>query len=320
MHLFIYNRDCIFLFFILLIFISGCNLPFTSRDNPEIPVAAKDTLPSVQDSTELLPNEAQNSMDVLKPTNSPDPTETPSEPTPDFGIIWQARFETGDLSEYKNHDHGDFARQGFSGTYSLVTPHSHTGRYSISLTIDTEAPSDTGAHAAYLFFWDHELTPDDSYYYSAWYYIPSNVKPSVWWNIWQWVSKEVAGSDEDAVPIFNMSVEQGKQGLGLRLTQWPSLESKVVYKQDIMSVPVDKWFQIEAFYKRTQDMSGQVVVWLDGVEIFNVMGVQTALGSNEVSWGVNNYIDQIQPNPCTIYVDDIIISKKRIGPISLPLP
>jgi hypothetical protein len=202
----------------------------------------------------------------------------------------------------------------------MVTPHAHTGKYSVALTIDTEAPSDTGAHAAYLFFWDHPLTPDDSYYYSAWYYIPSNVKPSGWWNIWQWLSKKVAGSDEDAMPIFSMSVDQGNQGLKLRLTQWPSLASKTVYKQDIMSVPVNKWFQIEGFYKRAQDTSGQVVIWLDGVEIFNVIGVQTALGSNEVSWGVNNYAEQIQPNPCTIYVDDIFISEKRIGPISLPLP
>ncbi|MCJ7532476.1 MAG: polysaccharide lyase [Anaerolineales bacterium] len=318
MHLFVPRKGCFFLMLAITYFISSCSP--SNKNNPEMTVSTQPSISSVQASTELLTQDAQSNLETSQPIEPQEPTETLPELTPDLGIVWQARFETGNLSEYKDHDHGDFTRQGFSGTYNMVTPNAHTGRYSVALTIDTEAPSDTGAHAAYLWFWDHPLTPDDSYYYSAWYYIPSDVKPSDWWNIWQWVSKKVAGSDEDALPIFNMSGEQGKQGLGLRLTQWPSLASKIVYKQDVMDVPVDKWFQIEAFYKRAQDTSGQVVVWLDGVEIFNVLGVQTVLGSNEVSWGVNNYAANIQPSPCTIYVDDIFISKKRIGPISLALP
>jgi len=291
-----------------LIFTQGCNVFGRSVDanpNPD-PTAIQPTFV-----IPVLPNQSVS-------TETPQPTLTVPTLLPDYGLVWQARFETGDISEVLLH--GDFIRQGISASYNLVSPHAHTGKYSVGLTIDTTAPSETGAQSAYLFFWDYSLVPDIAYYYSAWYYIPSSIKPAKFWNIWQFLSKDIDG---EGIPRFNIYIVPGDDGLDLELHQRTNPENsdeRIKYKQDIIHIPQDKWFQIESYYKKAQDLSGQVVVWLDGVEIFNIVGVQTVYSSTQVFWAVNNYSDHIEPNPCTIYIDDMFISKKRIGPVSLPLP
>jgi hypothetical protein len=231
-------------------------------------------------------------------------------------LVWKAGHETGNLDEWDIH--GGFINQG-SGIYSMVTPFAHTGNYAVALTIDTKAPSDTGAHAAYLFFWDQ--LSENAYYYSAWYYIPSGIQIKDWWSIWQWKST-YDGNSDNSVRVFSIGPEQDETGLKLVLNQRPTPEesgdNNVTYRQNVVNMPLDKWFQIEAFYKRAQDQSGQVIVWQDGVEIFNVANVNTVFSDKTIYWSVHNYTEDIEPSPCTIYIDDVAISKVRVG--SNPLP
>jgi hypothetical protein len=78
-------------------------------------------------------------------------------------------------------------------------------------------------------------------------------------------------------------------------------------------IPLDKWFHIEAFYHRSKNTSGKVIVWQDDDEIFNVNGNPTTLSDYPIYWSVNNYASNIQPNPCTIFVDDVSISTLPVG-------
>jgi len=233
-------------------------------------------------------------------------------------LVWKADFETGNIDEWNVH--GGFITQGSSGMYSMVTPFAHTGNYSVALTIDTKAPSETGAHAAYLFFWDQ--LPEDAYYYSAWYYIPSGIiRVKNWWSIMQWKSTYDGNSDH-SINVFSIRIEQSNTGFEIGLSHRPSYidsdANKKFYRQELVKVPLDEWFQIEAFYKRAQDQSGQIIVWQDGVEIFNVANVNTVFSDNTIDWSVHSYTDDIEPNPYTIYIDDVTISKVRVG--SNPLP
>lgn len=223
------------------------------------------------------------------------------------GFYWSTSFETGDLSELRANDFGDFVRQG-NGAYGLVNSPVHTGNYAAALTIDTSQYSPTGSHAAYLFFWK-EL-PEEAYYYSAWYYIPAVARPLGYWNLWQWKSTDDGNSD-NSQRIFSVGARQQGNGLGLYMVQRLSNGENFNYYQ-VRNVPLDRWFHLEGYYRQAYEATGQVIIWQDGEEIFNIENVQTVLKDLSVDWSVNNYSDRILPSPCTIYIDDITISKERV--------
>lgn len=241
---------------------------------------------------------------LVPPTATKPPASTPS----GSNFYWSTGFETGNLSELEANSYGGFVNQG-NGTYKLMNSPAHSGNYAAALTIDTSKSSPTGAHAAYMFFWK-EL-PGDAYYYSAWYYIPSGTVPAEWWNIWQWKST-YDGNSDNSQRIFSIGARPLNGGLGLYMVQRLPDGSKVNHNST-RNIPLDQWFHIEGYYRQAFDMTGQVIVWQDGVEVFNITNAQTVLNDLTVDWSVNNYSNQISPSPCTIYVDDIAVSSSRIG-------
>lgn len=292
----------IFILMIAMITLSACQgRTVTAEAAPaeqtsEVPPAAKSTEPPMPTETSL-----------------PTPTEAP---TFDMAnLVWKATHETGDISEWQQH--GDFIRQGQSAYYSMVTPFAHSGKYSVCLTIDTDGYSDSGSHAAYLFYWDQ--LPEDAYYYSAWYYIPAGTQPQYWWNVWQWKSTYNGNSDY-SVPMFILDIlEQDNGQLALHLVYRPDIDAKVDFRQNTKTVPTDQWFHIEAYYEEAYDQTGQVIVWQDGEEILNVSNVQTVEQDKTVFWSVNHYSDEILPAPSSIYIDDAAITTERLGPnVALP--
>lgn len=222
-------------------------------------------------------------------------------------IIFYMDFEEGDLSEL--YEKGEFIAQN-AGYYSMVTSPVHKGSYAVKLTIDTV--NNSGSQASYIFYYEPE-NPEDSYYYSSWFYIPSDVHPKYWWNLVQWKST-YNGNSDDSVPMWVIGTDGIGEDQKLILMYRPDNDDiKLFYYQDIALLPRDRWFHIETYYKKAYDNQGTVVVWQDGAEIFNMQNVQTVEVDYTLHWSVNNYSDSISPSPCSIYVDDIIVSNVRIG-------
>jgi hypothetical protein len=232
-------------------------------------------------------------------------------PPPD--IVWSADHETGDISQWSPS--GGFIQQGPTASYEVVSSHAHTGSYGVGLTINTDDSSPTGAHAAYLFRW--EDLPDDAYYYSAWYYLPQGVQPGDWWNVFQWKSTRDNQASND--PMFVLDVHPST-AVGLELVGfWRANDTTLRIRYDQpdgqeLAVPTEQWFHLEGYYRRAQDDTGQIIIWQDGVEVFHVDGIQTVQNDNTVHWSINNYAADIAPKPLTIFVDDAIISRTRVGP------
>jgi len=257
-------------------------------------------------SQENLDSESSHASITQMNADSPDQ----SSQSKSSAIVWKATHETGDLREWQQH--GDFLQQGQSTYYSMVTSPVHSGNYSVGLTIDTQGYSRSGNFAAYLFYWDQ--LPNQGYYYSAWYYIPAGTRPQDWWNIWQWKST-YGGNTDNSVPMYTLDVEEKSNGeLNLSLIYRPDIKGKIVYRQNILNLPTNKWVHIEAYYKKASGNSGEVVVWQNGVEIFKLINVITTMKDNTVYWSINHYTDHIKPNPSTIFIDDAAISTQRIGP------
>ena len=305
---------------VVALFFNGCSyieeIDIVTSSQEIVPTGITQHSPS-DTTSQAIPTSPSEIVETQENTNTPrsDPpnqvaTQTIS-PTPDKGIVWSAGFEVGNLEEIK--EVGNFINQG-SGRYNLVTPHAHSGKFAAALTIDTTAPSSTGSHAAYLFHYRSYLLPEDAYYYSAWYYIPPNVKTDIYWNIMQWKSTR-DGNQSEPMYVINAG-DLGDEGkLWLYLAYLPNKpDVREFYYQKLIEVPSEQWFHIEAYYKRAQDETGQVIIWQDGVEIFNVSNTATVLSDNTIHWSVNNYTNGIEPAPLTIFIDDMVISKKRLGP------
>ncbi len=230
-------------------------------------------------------------------------------------LIWKADFEKGNLSEFNGH--GGFIRQGSSGMYYFIT-NAYRGNYAIALSIDTTAPTDTGKQAAFLFVWDQNLLRGD-YFYSAWYYIPSNIITESWWNIWQWKSTDTGNSDFSK-PIFSLDLSTSTNPKHLTLFYRPDSDDMTIKKYFFSPkpFPTDRWVHIEAYYRRSTTNGGEVIIWQDEEEIFHITGFPTVLVDDTLYWSVNHYTDSIEPNPSAIYLDDLAISKTRIGKTPLP--
>lgn len=254
------------------------------------------------------PTEEPTATPTEEPT--PEPTQTPTdEPTPEPqptdepDVFWSAGFETGDISEWEAH--GDWLRQGNTATYDVQTQKAHSGDYAVKFTIDTSSGS---SQAAYLFYWD---TLPNAAYYSAWYYVPSNIETEVWWNIMQWKSTYNGNSDYSR-PVFVLDGALFGQ-TAISLCHLPDKDAdKVCWKQTNVSIPRDQWFHIEVYYERSKT-NGHVIVWQDGVKLFDITGYPTVLSDGTLYYSVNHYTDGIAPNVSSIYLDDIVISYDRLG-------
>mgnify|MGYP001555420751 CR=1 FL=1 len=277
------------------------SIPTSSPPNTPVPSPTK--LPTMVPTTESTPEP------MPTPTEEPTPIEEPtleptSVPTDDPDVFWNAGFETGDISEWTSH--GAWLRQGDTATYKVQSNTVHSGNYAVKLTIDT---SSGRSQAAYLFYWD-ELP--EAAYYSAWYYIPDNIDTEVWWNIMQWKST-YNGNTDYSRPIFVLDGALFGQ-TALSLCYLPDREAdKRCWKQTEVDLPQNQWVHIEVYYQRDKQ-DGQVIVWQDGVQIFDVTGYPTVLSDGTLYYSVNHYTDGIAPDVSSIYIDDVMITFDRMWP------
>lgn len=241
------------------------------------------------------------------PTNTavPAPTDTPVPPAPAY--YWSSGFETGDLGEWLNGSFGDYIGREH-GWYEITNAVAHSGQYSAALTIDTSY----GEQAAYLFFWD-KGTPVDAYY-SAWIYVPGNITTHHWWNVWQWKSTDYENGDASKPMFVIDALDYGDNSLGLVLSYRPDKESlKQVWKQaNPLLFQKDQWTHIQARYVR-DGSNGHVTVWQNGALLFDVTGYPTRLSVDFPLWSINNYSDWIDPQPATVYFDDVAVSSAPIN-------
>jgi hypothetical protein len=223
---------------------------------------------------------------------------------PPENILWSADHETGNLSQW-NEDQSDAVQNSGTGIVAITDVVARSGSYAIELTI-TDA--DGQPQGARIFRW---LDNPQEGYYSAWYFFPQKFEPEVWWNVFQFKSKDTASEPMWVLNVGNL--ENGDMFFYL----WDAINEQGHSTQLICqtkTIPVGRWVHVEAFYRRSTDQLGRITVWQDGIKLYDIDNVQTAIADN-VHWSLNNYTDQIMPSTATIYADDAIISTTRIGSV-----
>lgn len=267
----------------------------------------------------------------------------------DFVPLWAGDMEEGKLDDWFNP--GTEASPGCcyggdmqnSGQYEAIasTDFAHSGTYSLRAKIWTPATPTSGVRA---FRWQEPHSNRDAYY-SGWFYLPTSytltADPSngQFWNLFQFKSRTQDDSRID--PLWGLYAKpDGNGGLYLR-AGWgwgnatlagpystSNVGGKWIEPTTRVSLPIGRWFKLEAFLHQSKDFDGHLTFWQDGVQILDLPNVRTSYAncnynswcaSNE--WSLNNYSDGLSPNPATIYIDDAVISLTRVsGPSLTPTP
>lgn len=243
-------------------------------------------------------------------------------------LVWVATHEIGNLSEWKegtsnnpSQDSGLCSRpkNGVSGEVA------HTGKYSMKMSIQSWLP-----HSGCRQFRYPEIRTGKPYYYSAWLYFPEYYDVRGWSNIIQLKAKKNGKSGEsdlfwslrlmnrdNASMYFQLHWDQNNDLPGPTVDGKPKVGQ--YYNRSQLIVEPKKWTHVEMFVKPSSEFDGQIIVWQDGVEIYYLNNIRTKMPDGFNSWSVNSYGGYINPNPFTIYVDDVAISTTRLGPVDLPL-
>jgi hypothetical protein len=220
-------------------------------------------------------------------------------------VLWSSDLETGDLSEWTAAPGGGPVPDPAGGLIEVVAGLSHSGTHAIKLT--NSANMETDGPGVY-----RELVGPPELYYSVWYYLPvANT------TITQWTIQKFRNRTADPTVL--------SENLDLDLRTLPGGQVVLyVFSHDpaylqapladpVPFVPVARWFQIETLYRPASDLSGKLVVYLDGKLVYDLENRRTT-GGDDIVWTPCNVGTDIEPMPAVLYLDDAAISLSRVGP------
>jgi hypothetical protein len=223
-------------------------------------------------------------------------------------LYWTSRFETGDFSEWTSVDGGQ--TEAFPMPPNMIAvsnAEAHHGGYSAALTI-TAGPDNVQENAL--------LTragglPAEAYY-SAWYYLPRSVSVTTFWVLFKFRMRTNASDPATAGELYDMDLATMSSGeMTLQLYNHQTSANIPLDVPDPV-VPVEQWFQLEAFYRPANDATGRLTYWLNGQQVVDLAGNPTSPNS-WAEWDACSVGENLTPQTVTIYIDDCAISRSRVG-------
>jgi hypothetical protein len=240
-------------------------------------------------------------------------------------VLWSARFENGDLDEWKNPILAGLDGGSIAG--GISTPSGGGSLVGVTMP-GTDPTHDASKFAAKFFITGTGTLQSQSLslsgdlpqqaYYSSWFYIPSSVTipANGYWIIMKIRRMNAAGNESE---LYDFNLKNGGGGgdggtgdLSLRLYDWdtgggdnPIVANPVIH--------VGTWFQIETFYRNGSGSDGHLTVWLDGTKILEKAN-GPATTTSWVWWEVADIGLNLTPAMATVYADDAAISSVPVGP------
>jgi hypothetical protein len=216
--------------------------------------------------------------------------------------LWYTGHEAGDISDWDAGACGGKFDDAPAG--STIAGVAKNGRYGLAMRVPN---LNTGSSLGTRLFRWCEAQQHDALYYSAWYFIPQQVTVNYWWGIMEWKSP---GSFNHKFMLIVRNRPTGQ----MYLTLERGMDSGGgAWSQSVKNLPVGQWVHLETYYKKATNTSGRITVWQDGTQILDVGNVATS-NSNDLRWAVINYGQDTRRSNLRIFVDDVAISTRRLGP------
>jgi hypothetical protein len=234
-------------------------------------------------------------------------TVAAARPPADRTRLWSTDVEKGNLADWYAPERCACPRGNFGGgEYNSGNADSrasrdvaHSGRWAVKLV--------QRGGGTRLFRW-RESHRHSKAYYSVWLLFPRQYTARAgWWNVFQWKSKSPSGASE---PFWVINVLNRADG-SMHLRLFDS-RKRVSYPQSLGNLPVNRWVHLEAFLSQSAGGTGRIIVWQDGVKLWDLSDITTKFPDGDQEWSVNNYSDAVQPQPTVIYADDARIGRARV--------
>ncbi len=207
-------------------------------------------------------------------------------------LLWEAGFETGDVSEWWEDDAGGPYVVN-DARYLVGEQHARTGRYALEATVVSIGEQLPQA-VLLRDFQQREA------YYSAYFCVREYYDTSFW--VIMKLMGEEPFMDNTTKDRFDIDLSRGEDGQ-LHL-QFDEHGGEATLSD--LPVPVDEWFQIELFYRSTPELDGRLVVWQDGTQVFDT-GERPTAPSERVTFGVGVAAWRVSPLPASIWIDDVAV-------------
>jgi hypothetical protein len=220
-------------------------------------------------------------------------------------LLWFAEHETGDFTEWTADNKGGYSADPPDTSVVISTDFAHSGTHSVRLANAAPSVYETAR------LWRQDSFPEEAYY-SAWYYLPQTYRTTGDWTIMQFNTPagEDGGSDGLLLDVDLRSLPGGDMILDIYDHRPPYLRSPTA--EPAQPVPIERWFQIEVFYRNVGDKTGEFELFLDGrvnYDIHRPFGLSSA-----TSWSPCSSTVGLSPAESTLYVDDAAISRVKVGP------
>ena len=192
---------------------------------------------------------------------------------------------------YPAKDFGDGKGGGLynSGAHEAIasTEQAHSGTYSLRARVWSSNDSSSGVRA---FRWQ-EAREHRELYYSAWFFIPTDYRRTsdpatgAFWNLFQFKSRSSSGRND---PLWALYVKRRADGKPYLYAGWgwggteiegPFKTSSLggrFFEQSVASLPIGRWFKLEAFLRQSKDFDGTLTIWQDETELYDFRGVRTS--------------------------------------------
>ena len=219
---------------------------------------------------------------------------------PDF--VWWTDHETANLDDWTRggaSSGSTYATGG--GAISVATGVARSGRYALVSTAGAAGATSAGQAT--------RRNSNEAAYYGAWFFLPTAATPATYWVFFSFHSTDDAGNDS---ALWDLKLADASGGaLGLQLLRH---DTGNVTPAAPLTVPLGRWFQVQAFFRPATDATGALRIWLDGTLAFDVEGATLNPGasSSGVAWTIGTITDGLTPAPATLYADDAFIATRQI--------
>jgi hypothetical protein len=223
-------------------------------------------------------------------------------------VLWSARHEGNSFEEWSSVPGRGAVAFPTANIIEVSSERAHGGRYAAKLTIDAGA---SGAQQNALLSRAGGL-PKEAYY-SAWYYLPRSVTVGAFWVIFKFRLRGTADDSSTEDEFYDLDLFGLASGeMTVLLYDHRTAHNLPLDVPDPV-IPVGAWFQVEAFYRNTNDNTGHLTYWVDGKQIIDIAD-QPMAPTPWIEWDACSIGENLTPSPAVLFIDDCAVSLTRVGP------
>jgi hypothetical protein len=229
-------------------------------------------------------------------------------------LLWKSTFEVGNLSEWTGDGQGFPFTSNLALVPSVTSTMAHHGTHSAAVPV---APLMGTMSVNYL---ARQQPSPPAAYYSAWFFVPSNIGVPIgsYLSLFHFRGSNTSDGTQP-YPLWDVNLYPTGTG-SLAAQMYDFKQDDTQQTPPAVPFPTDKWVQLEVFLAKAVPTDagvphGRITIWQNGTQILDRENIATVM-NDYLQLDVGAASNAINPDPISIYMDDVAISLVQLGPNS----